>query len=194
MSAKAASLQAGLGADAIRDMKRGVSGQKPTMTGVRYSTLLKLAPVLGTTANWLQTGEGREDGTAEAATFVNEVPIVSWVAAGEPAQALDQWGDWPTITVGELPRGDWIALEVVGDSMDRAAPEGSRIIVNIRETEPVHRGLYVAAIGGQTTFKRYLAGPTPMLAPYSTNPDHAQIPVTPRTRFIGRVRRTIKDW
>jgi len=194
LTARAASLQAGLGADAIRDMKRGLSGQKPTMSGVRFSTLQKLAPVLGTSAAWLQSGEGREDASHNIWEGINEIPIVSWVAAGEPQQALDHWGDWPTVTVADLPRGDWIALEVVGDSMDRCAPEGSRIIVNVRETEPVHRGLYVAAIGGQITFKRFLAGDTPMLAPYSTNPDHVQIPVTSRTRFIGRVRRTIKDW
>ncbi len=61
---RTASLRAGLGADAIRSILRGKS-QYP-----RTDTLAKLAPVLGTTLEYLSTGQG----PAEAASRGSEVP------------------------------------------------------------------------------------------------------------------------
>jgi len=59
---RTASLRAGLGADAIRSIQRGKS-QYP-----RTDTLAKLAPVLGTTLEYLSTGSGpAELGDAQAA-------------------------------------------------------------------------------------------------------------------------------
>lgn len=77
LSATAASKQAGLSEDAIRNMKRAVSqgGRK----GVSTETISKLAPILQTTTGWLLEGAGLED--AAGAT----VPLVGYVGAGDAA-------------------------------------------------------------------------------------------------------------
>lgn len=58
-SAAAASAKAGLSKDAIRNIERAVEQEKEA--GASTQTLLKLAPVLGTTASWLIEGNGPEE-------------------------------------------------------------------------------------------------------------------------------------
>lgn len=59
LSPRAASLKAGLSADAIRSLRR-LSEDDPAATP-RGRTLQKLAPVLQTSVEWLLTGDGQED-------------------------------------------------------------------------------------------------------------------------------------
>lgn len=55
LDATNASLQAGLGEDAIRNIRRTVKADKPD-AGASTTTLIKLAPVLQTTVAWLIEG------------------------------------------------------------------------------------------------------------------------------------------
>ncbi len=70
---RTASLRAGLGADAIRSIQRGKS-QYP-----RTDTLAKLAPVLGTTLEYLSTGTGLAELSAAQAAYggvgVHGIPV-----------------------------------------------------------------------------------------------------------------------
>ncbi len=52
------------------------------------------------------------------------VPLVSWVNAGtfQVADQVMRDDDFKTLTIAGLPHGDWIALQVEGDSMDRIFP------------------------------------------------------------------------
>lgn len=59
LSANAASLKAGLSEDAIRNIKRAVETGRES--GLSTQTILKLAPVLRTTASWLLEGVGTEE-------------------------------------------------------------------------------------------------------------------------------------
>jgi transcriptional regulator with XRE-family HTH domain len=123
------------------------------------------------------------------------VPLVSWVSAGNlreqpgigPAD-IEKW-----IVVGDLPEGDWIALGVDGDSMNRIAPNGSTILVNRSQGDLYDEMFYVFSLAsGDATFKQFRRKPD-RLQPFSTNPDHFAIPGSEDIYVVGRVRRVITD-
>jgi len=177
---KKLSLDAGLGETYVRDVLE--RDRVPTI-----DKLQKIANVLGTTVTRLI---GEDDGEE---TFV---PVLSWVSAGQLAEGESTpSGEGKTIPVAGLSRGDYFALRVVGDSMDRYSPEGSFIIVNRAETKLVPGKPFVFGLRGEATYKLWRPGPPPRLAPYSTNPANEPIfPDQKRKVFVvGRVRRTILD-
>ena len=123
-----------------------------------------------------------------------DVPIVSTVSAGalmQPDITDEQIG---VIRIGELdPRGDWLAMRVEGDSMDRISPPGSIILVNRKEKRLVPNGCYVVSDGDDgVTYKRFRPNPD-RLEPVSTNPAHEPMFYEQEPTIIGRVRKTILD-
>lgn len=147
----------------------------------------KYAELFGVTPGWILYG--KEDDTNE------RIPVLSMVSAsnlreqhGVTNDDVDRW-----ITVSNLPRGDWVALIVEGDSMNRIAPDGALIVVNRSDDRLLDGRYYVFQQGGgAATFKRYKRNPE-MMQPFSTNPDHLSIPVTEDLYVFGRVRRVITD-
>lgn len=123
-------------------------------------------------------------------------PLLSWVSAGRLVQ---QEGVRKTdvrkyVYLADLPKGDWIVLEVDGDSMDRIAPHGSYICLNLDDKRPLNDKYFVFTTAqGEATFKRFRAGIPPRLQPYSTNPDHETILMNDETQIVGRVGRVIND-
>ena len=93
-----------------------------------------------------------------------------------------------------LPPGDYLALRVVGDSMNLIAPEGAVIIVDRADTLLQPRGYYVFATPdhAEATFKRWMSRPD-RLEPYSTNPAHEAIYLESPPTVIGRVRKVMLD-
>lgn len=132
----------------------------------------------------------------DAPTF-EKVPLISWVSAG---RLSDEDGvsnvdiDKYVIAV-DLPKGDWWAMRVKGNSMDRIAPDGSVIFLNRKDKLLREDQFYVFALGtGPATFKRYRGDRGRVrLQPYSSEPDHETIPAPPDLRVIGRVRRVVTD-
>jgi len=187
-----ASKRAGLNPDFIRDLRRAVDGRGVARHGLTLLPSIALARALDVNLEWLALGSGpKEPRQGPPGTTV---PLISWVAAGHPSISYEDQQGWPLIATGSLPQGNWIALEVRGDSMDRVAPDGSIIFVNLKEREPAERGLFVFDINSETTFKQWRGGDTPQLAPISTNPEHLSMPMPESGKIIGRVRRTTKDW
>lgn len=122
------------------------------------------------------------------------VPVLSWVSAG--AMMRDDASDVAkgTIKVADLPpTGDWIALTVDGDSMDRISPPESTIIVDRKDKRLVSNACYVISDPeGNATYKRFR--PDPMrFEPVSTNPSHEPIFPVDVPIIVGRVRRSILD-
>lgn len=187
MDPATASQAAGGGPDLIRDWFR-----KPKVMP-RVDSLRDIAPILKTTPEWLAFGNGNED-IGMPVIRPTGIPLVSWVAAssfvemGTPPHVADA----PMVFATDLPAGQFIALQVRGDSMDRVAPDGSLIIVNLRDRELTHRRLYVFREAGEVTFKRWMTKPD-RLEPWSSNPVHEPIAPTPTTRTIGRVIRIVQD-
>jgi SOS-response transcriptional repressor LexA len=140
----------------------------------------------GVSPAWLLTGEGDPKGG---------VPLLSWVSAGE-LMAEDGDIDFSSVRrlqVADLPPGDWIALQVIGDSMDRISPPESIIFVNRRDKRLVANACYVIADeNGEATYKRYRPNPE-RFEPVSVNPAHEPHFSNGSPRIIGRVRRTMLD-
>jgi SOS-response transcriptional repressor LexA len=186
LSAAAASKRAGT-PDAIRNMQR--AARDGGRQGISTATLMKLAPVLKTSAEWLLEGKGTPDAVSVA---VAQVPVISWVKAGALAMPdiVTDGDDAPLLPMAGLPPGDWFALTVVGDSMDRISPPESVILVNRRERSLVPNACYVFADeDGAATYKRFRPSPR-RLEPVSTNLDHQPIFID-EPRIVGRVRYTL---
>jgi SOS-response transcriptional repressor LexA len=87
------------------------------------------------------------------------VPIISWVQAGELAEAIDCWpegvsGEGQPVLTRRKVSWKTFALKVVGDSMETRFKEGDIIVVD-PEIE-VQTGDYcIARVAGEVTFKIY---------------------------------------
>jgi SOS-response transcriptional repressor LexA len=86
-------------------------------------------------AEWLYDGNGPMREVSRPARLPIEVPVIGWVSAGTVADVGDL-EEVDRLVAGSLPPGQYFATEVVGDSVDRVAPEGARIIVNAADRTP----------------------------------------------------------
>jgi len=124
------------------------------------------------------------------------VPLLTTVPAGRlwATEGVSVANVRRTLAASGLPAGDWIALEVEGDSMNRIAPDGSIIFVNRADKKMVRDNFYVFATeNSEYTFKRFRPGPPDRLLPYSTNPDHETIRLEEPYFVVGRVKRVTVD-
>lgn len=165
---------------------------RPVLDGARprSDNLKKLAAVLQTTTDWLLTGSGSHNQQDQPAV----VPLISWISAGRMSFPDISDDIIRMITEGNLDQnGDWIALKVVGDSMDRISPPDSIIFVDRSDKTLVPNACYVISTdGGEATYKRFR--PNPMrFEPVSTNPSHEPIYPMREPLIVGRVKKTILD-
>lgn len=125
------------------------------------------------------------------------VPLLDSVTAGRLASPASQIPveKVPLLAFADLGRGEFFALRVEGDSMDRYSPEGSIIVVRKDDRTLLNGKCYVFSIRGQTTYKTWQGGDTPHLAPYSTNPSNKPVFFKRKSdlEVIGRVKRTLLD-
>jgi SOS-response transcriptional repressor LexA len=128
---------------------------------------------------------------------ITMVPLLDSVAAGRLKSPMSQIPveDVPLLAFADLGRGEFFALRVEGDSMDRYSPEGSTIVVNKADRQLINGRCYVFAVRGQTTYKLWQGGDIPHLAPHSTNPLNKPIFFKKKSdlEVIGRVKRTLFD-
>ncbi len=163
----------------------------------RPGKLREIARALGTSQAYL-LGE-TDDPAPEAVDLergVVRVPVFGGsVSAGRLA---DTARDLPPpdreILVNDLGHGDFVAIPVRGDSMDRVSPEGSVIIINRREVNLQAGKPYVFVIRGDAAYKIWEPSP-PRLEPFSWNPTNKPTFIDKKNKLIvvGRVRRTILD-
>lgn len=123
-----------------------------------------------------------------------EIPIMSWVSAGQMLRDDGQQDIIGHIEMPDLdPAARWIALRVEGDSMDRISPPGSLIFVDVDDKNLVPNGCYVIADDdNQVTYKRFRSNP-PRFEPVSTNISLQPIYPDGEPIIIGRVRRSLID-
>jgi SOS-response transcriptional repressor LexA len=179
-------------------------GGKITQTGIdkmekrgterpRYARELAIA--LNVMQDWILTGKGPKARVSSANELnISQMSIISWVSAGEMAKADITDAEIGRIGLSGLdPNGDWIALQVQGDSMDRISPPGSVVIINRKDKRLVANACYVIADDdGSTTYKRYRPSPA-RFEPVSTNSTHEPIFPDNDPQIIGRVRRTVLE-
>ncbi len=124
------------------------------------------------------------------------VPLLDRVTAGKLKSPSSQIPveDVPLLAFADLGAGEFFALTIEGDSMDRYSPDGSIIIVNKADRALLNGRCYVFSLKGETTYKMWQSGDNPHLAPYSTNPINKPIFFRPRDlEVIGRVKRSFLD-
>lgn len=155
-SAQAASLEAGLSKDAIRNMRR--AAKEPTRAGVSTRTIEQLADVLDAPVGWLLTGDGpgpgdepvkhnRDHGKALIEVHSSgEIPVIGEIAAGvwqEAIEMLDTGESIPFIPHPRFPKDAQLALRVRGDSCDLIAQPGAYV-----NTVPLEMALPVDGLEG----------------------------------------------
>lgn len=191
----------------IRDLRHALGKEGKPLPGEVFAELV--GTTQATVSRWEQDkARPKDDYLLALARLANQslpeflygrdlgVPLISWVSAGRltEAQQIDELltDDVERIAVSGLGSGDYFALRVDGDSVNRIAPDGSIIIVDRTDRELFDKRFYVFAIGGEATFKRYRANPD-RLEPYSYNPEHETIFPTEDMRVVGRIIKAIVD-
>lgn len=143
-------------------------------------------------AGWLLTGD------EDPGDRITDVPLCDSVPAGKLAAPISQIADEdiPKVPFPDLGRGDFIALTVRGDSMDRISPDGSTILIDRSDRELVAGKAYVFSVRGEVTFKLFRNNPA-RLQPHSWNGVHEPRFVKSREEaekfVVGRVKRTVLD-
>lgn len=151
------------------------------------------ADALKVSLNWLWFGVGSPGDKDEMPAHVTDVPLISIVSAGQLADqdAVVDLSEYRTVPAIDLPEGEWLAMRVDGDSMNKISPPGSLIFVNIRDRRLVHNACYIVADEtGAATYKRYRQSDDPPFQPASYDdikPPAFQGAIT----IIGRVRRSV---
>lgn len=177
--------------------KAGVSQQLISRleNGLDLTTkkLPEIARALGVSVYEIDENYAAEDGVTSA-------PLLSWVSAGQievPEVPVFDPENLPErrTAVGLAP-GKWIALKVVGDSMDRISPPGSIIFVDLRDRRLVANACYVIRDDeeGGSSYKRYRPSPARWEA-VSMNKKHKPylIKGDRGPAIVGRVKRTVLD-
>ena len=152
--------------------------------------LVDLAEVLSVSANWLVGETDADSGRND----INRVPLISWVEAGELSDIADPYvpGDAEEWIPVNYRHNNLIALRVRGHSMDKVAPEGSIIVVDLSDRSPMDGKHYVFKHDGRATFKTYRAGPPIQLEPQSTDPEYAPLYPGDGCEIVGRVIQKIE--
>ena len=159
---RAASIKAGLSADAIRNIRR--AAKNGTHDGITTSTLIPLAKALETTPGWLLDGQGDEE-ASEALT----VPVVGRVGASNDGLVIfttaHETGDVVPIPPGGTMNAR--ALQVTGHSMRGFADDGALLYFEEQRLPPTPDMLgYVVVletVDGEVLVKRLLRGSRPGL-------------------------------
>ena len=146
--------------------------------------------------NWL---DDAIEPPSRAMGETRNVPIFADVPAGKmmvPEAVADPRNIYGHIVISGLGKGDWAALIVSGNSMNKVAPDGSTIVFNRADTHPVDNGFFIFKDPqtGAATFKRYGAGNPPRLRPYSYD-DYDPILLTSddQVEIVGRVKKVVVD-
>jgi len=185
-SARRASMDGGLTSDAIRNVLRAKS-RNP-----RRDTLEGIARGLDwTLEDLLELASAGNVRTVDRP--VHEVPLVSWVEAGDLTETVDPYsiGDAAEYIPVTHQRNTLIALRVNGQSMNRIAPEGSIVIVDYADKSLISGQYYVVKIDGRATFKRFRSDPA-RLEPDSTEA-HETVFIRQETDVVGRVIQVINQ-
>lgn len=155
----------------------------------------KYAKAYKVSAQWLFMGVGDPDDIETEPPSTADVPLVSWISAGALAEqpGVQSLEEFPTIPVIDLPEGDWIALRVEGNSMNKISPPDSIIFVNRRDRRLAPNACYVVADEtGAATYKRYRPNDDPPFQPASYD-DTPAPKLTGAVNVVGRVRRSVID-
>lgn len=172
--------------------RAGVSQQLISQLENGKNTTTKKLPQIARALNASISDIDPAFGTDPGNTLI-DVPVITWVSAGEMQETIVDLTEFPTVPAANLPAGDWIALRVGADnnSMNKISPPESVIFVNRKDKRLVANGCYVIADEqGRATYKRYRPNEKPPFQPASY--DNVKPPkLEGAISVVGRVRRSI---
>jgi transcriptional regulator with XRE-family HTH domain len=187
-------------ADHLNVTPQAVSGWERGESTPEADKITRISNFLGVPVGWLLEGEDSGMSPPKAGDRgLSYVRLMDSVPAGKLAAPMSQVAldHLPLLVFADLGRGEYIALTVEGDSMDRISPDGSIIVVNKSERTLISGKPYVFCHRGKVTFKLWRPDP-PRLQPYSTNPVHEPIYVKNKAEaeglVVGRVVRSVLDF
>lgn len=174
---------------------------------LKQSQIVNLADALQTTPGdllgWTERTEGCADKEDTTVTFVAEpavsykldasrtrravrIPVLGRVAAGIPLEAVEDVIDWEEIPAAWSKQGDFVALQIHGDSMEPKMSEGDVVIVRVQPDVESGDVAIVRVNGNDATCKRViknadgitLVGLNPNFQPiFYSNSDIENLPV-----------------
>lgn len=127
---------------------------------------------------------------------VLRIPIVGKTHCGEPIWAEEHIEGWLELPPNTLPKGNYFALYVEGDSMSPIIPDGSLIIV--RQQPKVENGQVAVVLwdGENEAHVRrvYVDEKQKLVTLQAVNPAYPPITVKPnKVRILGLVKKILAD-
>lgn len=178
---------AGISPESIRSIRRAIEDGVPGRRGVSTRNLAALAPVLGTSVDWLLGGKASSEDGALA--------FIEWgrlETCSDLDRAIDEGGRLDA-TFGQWSRR-YFATRTPDEAMNRMAPAGAYIVVDSEDLALIGGGAYLGLLSGRLLFRRWEGEPD-RVEPYSTDPNYrtAFLSKDRPWQVIGRVRRVIVE-
>lgn len=120
------------------------------------------------------------------------IPVYGRIAAGIPIEAIEDIIDYEEISEEMLKHGEYIALQVKGDSMEPKIAEGDTVIIRLQDTIENGEIAAVYVNGNDVTLKKikkeesgiWLIGNNPAFSPiFYTKQQCEELPV----RILGKL-------
>lgn len=135
-----------------------------------------LAKALNVSEAWLMGYDvpmERKLSPNEIGEEIIQIPVYGKISAGKPIEMVENIIDYIFLPTSQVKNGEYFGLEVVGDSMDKIIPEGSRVVVRKQETIENGEIGVITVNGYDATVKRYEQdGDMVYLYPESNNPEN----------------------
>lgn len=162
--------------------------------GQRKATFEKLANIiraLGLSVDEVLSGIGQEarETEVQALRRLSQVPVVSWITAGNWSEVCDAYepGDGGEWIESDVPGRNVFALRVIGDSMEPEFHDGEVLTVNPHTEALPGDFIVVKNSEGETTFKQLKRYGTSWVL-HPLNPKYEdQVLRRGEFRVIGRV-------
>lgn len=155
-------------------------------------TLSAIAKLLNVTVDYLLGNDSAPEKEKTPRKKGVRIPVYGRVAAGIPIDAIEDIIDYEEIDEETASRGDYIALQIAGDSMEPKISKGDVVIVRLQPTVENGEIAIVIVNGDEATCKKIkrtsdgimLISTNPEYEPmFYSNKEIQQLPI----RILGKV-------
>lgn len=137
----------GVGKSTVRKWENG------DIENMRRDKIASLAAALHTTPAYLMGWE-EDESTAASSPRAVRVPVLGKVAAGLPITAVENILDYEEIPHSLAATGEFVALQIKGQSMEPRIYEGDIVIVRVQPTAETGDLAVVIVNGDEATVKK----------------------------------------
>lgn len=156
-----------------------------------YDTIVILANYFNVSVDYL-LGRETKSPSEERKSGGKWIPVYGRIAAGIPIEAIEDIIDYEELPEEMLKHGEYIALQVKGDSMEPRISEGDTVIIRLQDTIESGEVAAVYVNGNDVTLKRvrkedngiWLIGNNPSFTPiFYSQKQCVDLPV----RILGKM-------